>query len=206
MKDWISRVTSREWQFAGIGAVLTLILVLLLSIYGGVDFSLGRSANSNSDSSFTASGSTAVSAEQSGNVVLTEAQLRAEVKKISVPVYWAGPQEGARYTLENQANLRIFVRYLPDGKIPPEGEASRRIIGTYILKDAFESTRLAGTSVAGGTGLLNEDGGAVYYSSSLPNNVYVAYRGVDAQIEIFDPANGVSLELATERGKIQVIK
>lgn len=200
------KIMRRYLQFAGVGALVTLVLVLILSVFGGVDFSLGRLGGSTNSASNITSGATEISPEQSGKVALTESQLRAEVKKISVPVYWAGPQDGALYTLENQANLRVFVRYLPDGKIPPDGEASKRIIGTYILKDAFQSTKLAGTTVAGGTGFVNDDGAAVYYNSSLPSNVYVAYQGVDAQVEVFDPNEGVALRLATAKGIIQVIK
>lgn len=196
----------RDFRFAALGSIITLILVISLSFYGGVDFSFGRLGNSANNSTDISTNLTDISPEQSGTVALTESELRAEVKKISVPVYWAGPQAGALYTLENQANLRIFVRYLPDGKIPPDGEASKRIIGTYILKDAFQSTKLAGTTVAGGTGFINDDGAAVYYNSSQLSNVYIAYPSVDAQIEIFDPVGGVSLQLATDKGAIQVIK
>lgn len=190
-------VTARDYQFAGIGAVIMLVLVIFFSAIFGVDFSLGRNSV----------GSTIVSTEaQSGQVALTEAQLRAEVKKITVPVYWVGAQAGALYTLENQANTRIFVRYLPDGKIPPQGEASKRIVGTYILKGAFDSTKQAGTTIANGIGYINDDGAAVYYNSTSPTNVYVAFPNVDAQIEIFDPTKGIAVQLATSKGTLQQIK
>jgi hypothetical protein len=196
----IEDVTPREWQFAGGGAAVVVILFLFFSLIGVFNISVGEDSPS-------ANGGTFVLTEaQSGRIALTEAQLREEVKSILIPVYWAGPQEGALYTLENQANLRVFVRYLPDGKIPPDGEASKRIIGTYALKDAFNSTKTAGTTVAGGIGFDNDDGAAVYYNSSAPNNVYMAYPGTETQIEIFDPIQGVAVQLATARGTIQVIR
>lgn len=187
--------TRRELAFASLGSVATVVVIFLLSLFGIMNVNFGQSNV----------GTTNASA-QSGTVALTESELREEVKKISVPVYWAGPLEGALYTLENQSNARIFVRYLPDGVIPPTGEASKRIIGTYILQDAFESTKTAGTTVAGGIGLQNDDGAAIYYNSNNPLNVYWAVPGIDAQVEIFDPNTGVALQLATSSGVIQVIK
>ena len=190
------KANDREYRIAGISALVTLVLVIALSATFGIDFSLGRVSNS---------GVTIANA-QGGQVALTEEQLRAEVKKINIPVYWVGPQAGAKYTLENQGDTRVFVRYLPDGVVPPQGEATKRIIGTYVLKGAFESTKKAGTSIANGLGFINQDGAAVYYNSNVPTNVYVAFEGEGSQIEIFDPTNGVAVQLATTKGMLQQIK
>lgn len=194
----IARISKRDLAFFTVGVIATLLFVFLIESFTTINFSFGKISTKLTTISDTS--------PQGGQVALTESQLRGEVKKIKVPVYWVGPQSGARYTLENQANTRIFVRYLPDGKIPPQGEATKRIIGTYILQEAFDSTKKAGATIANGIGFINDDGAAVYYNTSSPNNVYVAYSNVDAQIEIFDPVKGVAVQLATVKGALQQIK
>lgn len=195
----VERLNLRDSKLIGASIGGTLAFVLLISTLTGFNFSFRGSSNAGTTATYA-------SKAQSGTQVLTESQLRAEVRKISTPVYWVGPAAGSKYTLENQNGQRIFVRYLPDGKIPPAGEASKRIVGTYKLANAFTSTEAAGTSIAGGIGFTNNDGAAVYYNKTSPNNVYVAFPNVDAQIEIFDPVQGIAVQLASTKGALQVIK
>lgn len=186
----------------------SVILVLLINLFGiNVDFTNSISSNNQSGTQgSTNSDQLYPSNNQSGQVVLTEAELRAEVAKISVPVYWVGPLSGAKYTLENQLNARVFVRYLPDGVLPPTGEATKRVIGTYKVANAFDTTKSASASVANSVGVTGANGEAIFYVQSNAKNVYVAFPGVDAQIEIYDPEPGASLKLATQKGLLQVIR
>ena len=193
---------------AGTVVATVTIMVLVINLFGlNLDFTNSKpNTNIAAGTTNTNNAPQYANTNQSGQVALSETELRAEVAKISVPVYWVGPQQGAKYTLENQANARIFVRYLPDGKIPPTGEASKRVIGTYRVANAFQTTKSAGSSVANGVGVTGPSGEAIFYVQSNPKNVYVAFPGVDAQIEIFDPETGGALKLATQKGLVQVIK
>lgn len=194
----------REYTIIGSTALATsIIFILLINLFGiNVDFT--NSTNNSSD--VAVSNTEYPNTNQSGQVILTEEELRAEVAKISVPVYWVGPVPNAKYTLENQANGRIFVRYLLDGKLPANNEATKRVIGTYRVANAFQTTKSAATSVANAVGVTGPSGEAIFYIQSNPKNIYVAFPNAEAQIEIYDPESGVALNLATQKGLVQVIR
>ena len=84
-------------------------------------------------------------------------------------------------------------------------EAKFRVIATYAEADAFKTTQEAGNQ-AEGVSLANPDGSVVYFNKNAPNNVYVAYPGVDYQIEIYDPDAKTAVTLATTSNQIQLIK
>jgi hypothetical protein len=144
--------------------------------------------------------------ETSGQLALTEDQLKAVVKQIGVPVYWAGPMPGAKYTLASQDGSRVYIRYLPDGMVPINNDPKYRVIATYKLANAFAATQKAGSAVVNGLGLTTAQGAAVYYNKTSPNNVYIAFPSVNAQVEIFDPNGGVALNLATSPGTIKLVE
>ncbi len=111
------------------------------------------------------------------------------------PVYWAGEQPGRGYELTVERDGKIFVRYLDEG-VPvgsPEGSLT---VGTYPYSEAFETLEAAATQPGAVTGDA-PGGGLVVGNESNPNNVYVAFPGSDFEIEVFDPAEGEALEIAT---------
>lgn len=185
------QLTQREWTIAGIAAAAVLVIMLLLLKLMGASF--GSSLGGQSFTQIT-----------SGTMALTEQELRDAAKQLGVPVYWAGPQDKAMYTLDSRVNGQVFVRYLPDGNGAEDTQPNYRVIATYTMKDAYKSTQDAG-ALDGGLGFTNGDGAAVYYNKATPTNVYVAYPGKDFQIEIFDPNAGQALQLATTPGEIQLV-
>ena len=140
----------------------------------------------------------------SGQVALTEAELRAAVKTLGGTVYWSGSRSGDLYTFNHLASGQNFVRYLPNGKGLTDVAQNYRVVATYQVANAFETMQTAG-KLATGVSVTNPDGSLVYYAKGTPLHVYLAYKGLPIQVEIFDPTLGVALKLATTPGLIKTI-
>ena len=140
----------------------------------------------------------------SGQLALTEAELRSAVKTFGGSVYWAGSMSGALYTFNHLTSGQNFVRYLPNGNGLADVTQNYRVIATYQVANAFQTMQTAG-KLATGVSVTNPDGSLLYYAKATPLHVYLAYKGLALQIEIFDPTPGVSLKLATTPGLIKTI-
>lgn len=185
------RFSSRDWKLVGTTAVVVLLLVLGVGKIGGL-----FSGSSISGQSFTQI--------TSGTVALDEGELKDAVKTLGIAVYWTGPMDGAKYTLDSRTNGQTFVRYLPKGEGVEDTAPNYRVVGTYTMTDAFASTQDAGL-LSGGVGFTNSDGAAVYYNKATPTNVYIAFQGKDVQVEIYDPNNGQAIQLATTPNTVQLV-
>lgn len=140
-----------------------------------------------------------------GKVALTENELIAAVKKLGVDVYWAGPVQGAKYTLAVPADGQAYVRYLPNGEGLSDTKPNYVVIATYTTTDAFKATQAAGNQSNGVT-FINTEGAAVYYNKDTPTNVYVAYPNLNYQIEVFDPIAATALDIASKQGALRLVK
>jgi hypothetical protein len=187
----------RDYVLISLGAVLTILVIAILNFAGISVFNVSSSNNLTG---------TTFEQQTSGQIALTESELKSVVADLGVPVYWSGPMQGAKYTVSSKDGSQVYIRYLPDGIVPTDNTPDYRVIGTYKLQSAFAATQKAGVSVANGIGFTNGDGAAVYYNKNTPTNVYMAFPETDAQIEIFDPMAGVAIQLATSTGSIQLVK
>jgi hypothetical protein len=140
----------------------------------------------------------------SGLVALTETELRAAVKTSGGSIYWADSEPGALYAFNHIATGQDFVRYLPNGTGLADTKQNYRVIGTYQDAKAFKTMQTAG-KLATGVSITNPDGSLVYYAKATPTHVYLAFKGLAFQIEIFDPTPGVALKLATTPGLVKTI-
>jgi len=140
----------------------------------------------------------------SGRLAVNEKELRTLVVAKGLTVYWLGPEVGAKYLLNTSLATGISLRYiLPD--ISSAGTSETYFeIGTFVSPDAFALTQKAGLQ-PNGVGSINADGNAVYYDSRDPKNVYIGLKGVDIQVEIFDPRPDEALAAALLQGNIQKI-
>ena len=89
-----------------------------------------------------------------------------------------------------------MIRYLPPNAEVGNRSARYTIVGTYPVKNALEVLQELSTQ-PGEKSTPAPGGGLAVYSTSSPNNVYVAYPGSDVQIEVFDPSAKRALRLVT---------
>lgn len=170
--------------------VLVFILVVILAIGG---FLLIKHQRSGSDL-----------AKIQGKVALSAQELRDVVVAKKLVVYWAGPQDGAKYTLIASTPGVAFVRYLPGGVGLNDTKTLFRAIGTYTQKNAF-AVSTAGAAASGNVGFVSADGNAVFYSKARPTNVYVGIKGKDVQVEVFDPVVDQALGLVLVKNQVRQI-
>ena len=112
---------------------------------------------------------------------------------LGIPIYWAGERAGSTLEMTKTADNRVFLRYLPAGGTLGT-RAPYLTIGSYPMRNAFATTRRlaqAGTSVTVPVG----HGGVAFYSRTRPTNVYLAYPGSAAQIEVYDPSPEAARQL-----------
>lgn len=139
-----------------------------------------------------------------GKVALSASELRDVVVAKKIVVYWAGPQEGAKYTLIASTPGVAFVRYLPGGVGLNDTKTLFRVIGTYAQKNAF-AVSTAGAATLGNAGFVNADGNAVFYSKARPTNIYVGIKGKDIQVEVFDPVVDQALGFVLVKNQVRQI-
>jgi len=149
---------------------------------------------------------TTLAARISGGVALSEDELRDVVVTLGETVYWAGPERGAKYTINAQNVGAIYVRYLPDGKGISDTAPNYRVIATYKEANGYDATLAAGNQANGVSVVRPDNTGVIYYNKNTPTNVYLAYKGQPYQIEIFDPSAEVALDMANDDTRITVIK
>jgi hypothetical protein len=143
----------------------------------------------------------AANANSTGQSALTEDQLRAEVRKVGGSIFWAGSIAGDKYTFNHLAAGQDYIRYLPNGQGLGDTTQNYRVIATYKEATAYD-TIVAAAKLKTGVSLTNPDGSVVYYAKATPTHVYMAFKNLPYQIEIFDPIPGASLKLATTPGAV----
>ncbi len=141
-----------------------------------------------------------------GRLAVNEEELRALVAAKGLTVYWLGPEAGAKYLLNTSiaSGISLRVIYSSAGAESTGAGETYYEIGTFVAPDAFALTQKAG-SQPNGVGFVNADGNAIYYDSRDPKNVYIGLKGVDIQVEIFDPRPEQALAAAMLQGRIQKI-
>jgi len=140
-----------------------------------------------------------------GGESLSQGELINLVKANDLNAYWAGPQEGAEYSLTVTSDNQVFVKYLPGGLGLEDSNPTYRIIATYPEPAAFDTTLAAG-SQPNSLVFVNSDGAAVYLDKTRANNVYVAYPDVPYSVEVFDPDANTALSIASLPGNVKKIE
>jgi len=126
--------------------------------------------------------------------VVSVDSLREAAAGGKTPVYWAGERQGTELELSRPEDGRTYVRYLTDGAKAGDPRADFLTVGTYALENPLAALRRQGREPGGVLG--NAPGGAtVYFDQSKPQSVYVAFPGVEAQIEVYDPNFKQALQL-----------
>jgi hypothetical protein len=117
------------------------------------------------------------------------------------PIYWAGTRGGTTYELTNVPGGRIFIRYLPRG-VQVGATKPYLTVATYPLARAFADTRAAANR--SNAVKVPIKGGIAFYTKARPTSVYVAFPGVDEQMEVFHPSARSARALVTS-GRIRPV-
>ncbi len=170
--------------------VIVLIIFIGLLVIGGYSF-ISKSSSSDSD-------------KIQAKVALSEQELKDVIKAKKLTVYWAGPLEGAKYTLAATTPGIVYLKYIPGGVSFNDPKIYFRTIGTYSVANAFAVTQSTGLQ-GGNIGFTNPDGFATFYSLNRPTNIYMGIKKIDIQVEIFDPRADQALALVSVQGQIRRI-
>jgi hypothetical protein len=125
--------------------------------------------------------------------VVPESALLIAIKGVGYPVYWAGPRVGVKYEVSRPEGGRTYVRYLPKG-VEAGSERQFLTVGSYEQEDAIDNIRELGQK-PGGILIKIPGGGSAYAEGPQATSAYLAFPGVNTQIEVFDPQGGEALRL-----------
>lgn len=150
----------------GLAALLAVGLVAWLAVLA--DGKGGSASNSN------------------GAEIVSVDELRKIAAERPTPIYWAGRQAGTELELSQLGGGRTYVRYLTEDADAGDPRADFLTIGTYIQSDPVTTLRRQDRESGG---VLAEAPGdaTVYFDPTKAHSVYLAYPGIDAQIEVYDP-------------------
>jgi hypothetical protein len=166
--------TNRVRSYVALALLVLAAILLVIWLASGED-----------DSSTSGSGEAEiVSAEALEDAVADEKE----------PVYWAGEQEGTELELSQPGEGRTYVRYLTEGAEAGDKRADFLTVGTYFHPDPVAALRRQGGEPGGVLGTAPGKA-VVYFKRDQPTSVYLAYPGVDVEIEVFDPNFTRALQL-----------
>jgi hypothetical protein len=160
-------------------AIAVGFLVWLLLIKGGGD-------DSTPDGNQTSSQPKAVS-------VVSELELLSALKGAGYPIYWAGPRAEVEYEVSRPSQDRTFIRYLPKGE-EAESERAFLTVGSYQQPGALAQIRELGQE-PGAVLVQAAGGGSAYAEGPDATSAYLAFPGVNTQIEVYVPEGGQALSL-----------
>jgi hypothetical protein len=182
-----SRLSAKPRLFRDLRFLFVIILSSALAVYGADLYRTHASARVENGLRLI------------GESAMNELQLRQTVESNHLLVYWAGPSQGSNYLLDTVEANAIVLTILPAGQRVKSTRTSYSQIGTYVMKNAFR-TVLNGGNNSDVAGFINSDGNSVFYSNLDPKNVFIGIKGKDMEVQIFDPDQGTSLEIATSYG------
>jgi hypothetical protein len=155
-----------------LGAVILLVVVIVLISSGG-----------------ESSGG-----ESGGAEIVSADALREDVAGGEAPVYWAGERRGTEIELSQPGGGRTFVRYLSGGAEAGDPHPNFLTVGTYAVANPVSALRKLGKRPGGVVG--SAPGHAiVYFNKVEPHSVFLAYPGVEVEIEVYDPDFTHALQL-----------
>jgi hypothetical protein len=134
---------------------------------------------------------------------VSQQTLRSLRTTLGRPIYWAGPRSGTTYELTQTRGGRVYIRYLPKG-VEVGTSKPYLTVATYRVKDAVAATeRVARQS--GSVRVQAGDGAVAFYPRDRPTNVYLAFPGSGAQVEVFAPS-GKEAQRLVSRHQIQALR
>ena len=108
----------------------------------------------------------------------------------------AGTKAKSTNELTQTSDGRIYIRYLPAGVQVGDQRPDYLTVGTYPQADAMATLEKTAAKTHAETIELSS-GGLASIDKTKPTSVYVAYPGVDLQIEVYDPSPSRARQLVT---------
>jgi len=139
-----------------------------------------------------------------GPVLVAQARLTQFAASAGHPVFWAGPEHGMSYELTRTPSGRVYVRYLSAHTVAGDARADFLTVGTYPSDHAYADLERAAKADDVLAARL-DSGALMVVANKAPTNVYLAYRNLPYQIEVFDPSGETARELALA-GEIEPIR
>jgi hypothetical protein len=173
-------------------------LVILLGLGAAVAIAASLAIARALDST---SGST--SSTLSKSVPVSLGGLRTLGTALNRPIYWVGVKSGRQYELTEASNGRVWIRYLPTSEKIGEQTTPYLTVGTYPLSNAYAATE-AVAKKKGSVEVAAPSGAVAFYTTTHPTNVYLAFRGSNYQIEVFDPSAAAARRFVSS-GQISLI-
>ncbi len=127
--------------------------------------------------------------------VVPEGGIADLAQQVGHPVFWAGPREGAELEVATKPDGSSYVRYLTDGAKAGDPRPNFFTVATYPVPDAYARLEEVAAKPNSRSKKLDKDT-LLVYTGSEPTSVYLAQKGVDLQIEVYDPTPGASLKAA----------
>lgn len=121
-----------------------------------------------------------------GAEIVSVDELRETAADGATPIYWAGEQEGTELELSRPGGGRVYVRYLSEDAEAGDPRPDFLTVGTYTQADPVSALRRQ-SKESGGVLAKAPGNATVYFDRTQPSSVYLAYPGVDVQIEVYDP-------------------
>jgi hypothetical protein len=168
-------------HFVAIGLAVLGVLILFLLLSGG------------DDDSGSGETETTEAAAPAAVQVVSESELLGAMEGAGYPVYWAGPRLGVAYEVSRPEEGRTFVRYLPKGE-EAESDKPFLTVASYQQPDALASIRELGQK-QGAVLVRIAGGGSAYTKTPQATSAYLAFPGVETQVEVYDPEPGKALDL-----------
>jgi hypothetical protein len=116
---------------------------------------------------------------------VSESGLATLAATLRGPIYWLGPRTGVSYEVTQLPDGKLYVRYLPHG-VKIGSPRPYPFAATLPFANAFART----SSVAYRRGAVRipiAPNAIAFYNRALPTNAWIAYRGSNYQIELYDP-------------------
>lgn len=130
-----------------------------------------------------------------GPVAASPQELSSIPASVGHAVYWAGSRANTTYELWQTSSGYTYIRYLPRGVAVGSEGGRYLIVASYPMTNAYRVTRNSGVKGKSTVRLTLPNGGIAAYTKQHATNIYVAYRGVNVQVEVYDPSPGAAARI-----------
>ena len=143
----------------------------------------------------------------SGATAMSGGELVSFLHHEKLTAYWAGPRDGAKYTVIATTPGEVTITYFPRNADITQLRTSSLVIQTQHFFSASDTGVYAEDISGPGDLLLNQgsDGNAIYYDPATPTRATLTFKNHVETVTIFNPTPQASLSLAMRPGVIQQI-